>query len=289
MTMLSSAGPGPAHAGPALSIVVPCFDEAEGIDALPSTLLPVAAGLAARYGEIELVFVDDGSRDDTLARLIMLRQTTRLPGITIRLERHATNRGLGAALRTGFQAAAGEIVVTTDSDGTYRFEEIPLLLERLAPDVDIVTASPYHPQGSVSNVPGYRLVLSRGSSLLYRLLVEWDIYCYTALFRAYRREVVKSVPFASDGFLAGTELMVNAMQRGYRVAEYPTTLHSRVQGVSKARLVRTIRAHLRFQARLLAGRMGVTAPAPALPGTEYPKRRTPLPVQTGIAQANKGE
>jgi dolichol-phosphate mannosyltransferase len=279
---------------PALSIVVPCYNEADGIAGLATTLLPVAAGLAARYGATELVFVDDGSRDDTWARLHELRRTTEMPGIEIRLERHKTNRGLGAALRTGFQAAAGAIVVTTDSDATYRFEEIPLLLERMTPGVDIVTASPYHPEGHVANVPGYRLVLSRGSSLLYRVLVRWDVHCYTALFRGYRREVVKTVPFAADGFLAGTELLVNAIQRGYRVAEYPTTQHARVHGVSKAKLVRTIRAHLRFQGSLLAGRLGVGLAGRRSPGAGDHRvragvQRPPLPVTAGMPHSEEGE
>ena len=58
----------------------------------------------------------------------------------------------------------------------------------------------------------------------------------TALFRTYRRKVVENVPFESNGFLAGTELMVNAMRMGYQVAEYPTSLYSRVFGEPKVKL-----------------------------------------------------
>jgi dolichol-phosphate mannosyltransferase len=63
--------------------------------------------------------------------------------------RHAKNLGLGAAIRTGFTNAGGEIIITVDSDGTYKFSEIPAMLDCLEPNVDIVTASPYHPQGKV--------------------------------------------------------------------------------------------------------------------------------------------
>ena len=209
------------------------------------------------HSDVEVIFVDDGSRDGTLAALRQRFGTLKLPGVAVRFEQHIVNRGLGAALRTGFAAANGDVVVTTDSDGTYRFTEIPALLAMLAPDVDIVTASPYHPDGGVDNVPGYRLVLSRGSSVLYRLLVDWRVHTYTALFRAYRREVVKSISFESDGFLGGTELMVNAMLQGYTVVEYPTVLHSRVHGASKAKIARTIKAHLRFQGKIILTKLGL--------------------------------
>ena len=173
------------------------------------------------------------------------------------IERHGRNRGLGAAIRTGLAVAQGDILVTTDSDGTYRFTEIPALLALMTPDVDIVTASPYHPQGGVAGVPAYRLILSRGSSLLYRLLVNWRIHTYTALFRAYRRSAIAHITFQSDGFLAGTELLVKAMLSGARPAELPAVLYSRVHGVSKAKIARTIRAHLGFQWRICLHRLGI--------------------------------
>jgi dolichol-phosphate mannosyltransferase len=236
-----------------LSVVIPCHNEEAAIGGLAADLRAVLATLPQKA--IEVVFVDDGSTDATWRYLSGL--AGELPGAEVRLERHDVNRGLGAALRTGFAAARGDIVVTTDSDSTYRFSEIPSLLERMTPDVDVVTASPYHPAGTVAGVPAYRLVLSRGSSLIYRLLVDPHIYTYTALFRAYRAEVVRSSSFESNGFLAVAEILVNAKLAGYRVAEYPTVLHARVHGASKAKLARTIVAHLRFQLSILARRAGL--------------------------------
>jgi len=237
----------------------------DNVDKLEQEFFPVVAQLAAGMaptddaspGAVEVIFVDDGSTDGTLAALQQRFGALKAPGIVVRFEQHMPNRGLGAALRTGFAAATGELVVTTDSDGTYRFVEIPALLSRLTSGVDIVTASPYHPDGGVENVPGYRLVLSRGSSLMYRVLVDRHIHTYTALFRAYRMEVIKSVPFEADGFLGGTELMVKAMLQGYHVAEYPAVLYSRVNGASKAKIVRTIKAHVRFQTKILLARLGL--------------------------------
>jgi dolichol-phosphate mannosyltransferase len=163
--------------------------------------------------------------------------------------------GLGAAIRTGFSKATGDIVLTVDSDGTYRFCEIPNLLTYLKPGVDVVTASPYHPQGGVVGVPAFRLILSKGSSFLYRVLVNWNVHTYTCLFRAYRAEVVKSIDFQSDGFLAGTEILIHAMLRGYRVVEFPAVLYKRTYGVSKARIIQTILSHLRFQGWVVLHRL----------------------------------
>jgi dolichol-phosphate mannosyltransferase len=177
--------------------------------------------------------------------------------VQVSLLRHERNRGLGAALRSGFRAATGARVVTTDSDGTYRFADIPGLLACLDGGADLATASPYHPAGRVVGVPPARLLLSQAASLLYRLLVDRRIHTYTSLFRAYRRTVLEQVTFASDGFLGGTELLVKARLRGFKVAEYPATLSVRQMGVSKLRLGRTIRAHLQFQARLLLLRLGL--------------------------------
>jgi len=131
------------------------------------------------------------------------------------------------------------------------------LLGHLKKDVAIVTASPYHPKGEIVGVPPFRIFLSRGASLLYRIFLSWKIYTYTALFRAYRREVVDRIPFAADDFLGQTELMVKAMLKGYKVDEFPAALHRRMFGVSKAKLLRTIKSHLGFQARLLLHRLHI--------------------------------
>jgi dolichol-phosphate mannosyltransferase len=243
-----------------LSIIVPCYNEVENIPKIKRELLPVVAELA-KGSSVEIVFVDDGSRDGTWQALNDAFGDGSASQITIRFERHEVNRGLGAAIRTGFAAARGQIAVTTDSDGTYKFSEIPALLSYFTPDIDMVTASPYHPKGGVAGVPRYRLILSQGSSTIYRFLVNWHVHTYTSLFRAYRREVIERVPFESDGYLAGTELLVNGMLMGYQVVEYPAVLHSRVLGTSKAKLARTILAHLKFQTHVLLRRLNL---APSL-------------------------
>jgi dolichol-phosphate mannosyltransferase len=259
-----------------LSIVIPCYNEVENVPKLQEEFLPVALGLAETRS-VEVVFVDDGCTDGTWEALheafgADAQPDARATAIAFRFERHTANRGLGAAMRTGFAAARGETIVITDSDGTYKFSEIPALLSCLAGDIDIVTASPYHPSGGVAGVPAYRLLFSRGCSALYRLLADWRVYTYTSLFRAYRREVIQNVTFESNGFLAGTELMVKGMLMGYRVAEYPAVLYRRAYGESKAKIKRTVLAHLEFQARVLGHRLGLKPMVEGVKGTEIPGR-----------------
>ncbi len=240
-----------------LSIIIPCYNEAENVARMAETLFPVVDALAHTQ-TLELVLVDDGSRDDTLARLQSLADQR----ANVRVVRHEHNRGLGAAMRTGYAHAHGNVLVTTDSDGTYPFTEIPKMLTLLAPDVDIVVASPYHPQGGVEGVPRYRLLLSQGASLLYRVLLKWDVHTYTAMFRAVRREAAHRTPSEATGFLMPAEFLANALLLGYRVAEFPTVLHVRRYGQSKARVARIILAHLRFQMRLIGYRLTGRRPHP---------------------------
>lgn len=229
-----------------LSLIIPAYNEADGVARTSQTLQPVLDHLSSMYA-LELIFVDDGSADSTYDLL----QQHFGHDVRVRVVQHEQNRGLGAAIRTGFSHASGEIIVTTDFDGTYPFSRIADLLALMRDDVDIVTASPYHPAGGVEGVPRYRLLFSYGASLLYRILVNWHIHTWTALFRAYRRSVVETISFESDDFLAGTELLVYAQQAGCRIVEFPTVLHQRTFGQSSIKIARVTWAHLRFQSRIL--------------------------------------
>ena len=203
------------------------------------------------YGSWELVFVDDGSTDDTFEKLSKAFQDW--PNMCI--VQHEQNRGLRAALRTGFQHSKGDVIVVTDSDGTYPFTTIPKMLELLTPDVDIVTSSAYHPQGGVDGVPAYRLLFSKGASILYRILVDWNVHTYTAMYRAYRRSVIEAISTKTEGYLVMAELLVNALLAGYHVAEFPTTLRVRRYGQSKAKIWRITKQHLGFQKEVFIRRL----------------------------------
>lgn len=236
-----------ASSSESLSIVIPCFNESESLGQLAQRLPEVIDKLATRYRQVTVYFVDDGSTDDTLTQL--RSRFGHDPRFVVLV--HPQNRGLGAALKTGFSASSSDVVVTTDADGTYEFGEILGLCARLSPDVDVVTASPYHPEGGVDGVPAYRLILSQGASLVYRLLLEPQLHTYTAMFRAYRRHVLDAVQFSSPGYLSMAEILSEALFAGFVVAEFPTVLHVRKYGQSKAKVAKILRDHLRFQAGIL--------------------------------------
>jgi dolichol-phosphate mannosyltransferase len=245
-----------------VSLIIPCCNEADGIPALEAALTPLIARLSD-LGTVETIFIDDGSTDDTWAVLQQL--ATRLP--EVQLMRHWTNYGLGAALRKGFSHARGDIIVTTDADGTYPFAEIPDLVARLTPETAIVTASPYHPDGGVDGVPPWRLFLSQGASRCYRMVLRGHgtpVHTYTSLFRAYRREVLPYIMPEHEGFLSVAEILVRGTLAGFAIAEYPTVLHARRYGQSKARVFRIMLTHVGFLAGLLTNRVRVRRIAPIL-------------------------
>ncbi len=234
-----------------LSVVVPCYNEEEGLPQLFSQLRQLRRKLGANYG-LDVVFVDDGSVDRTFEVLCGFREDfAKLRGVSVTVCRHSVNRNLGGALKTGLARVKGSLVVTVDADCTYSLLDIPRMLALLDNGTDMVIASPYHPDGESDIRPAYRLFLSRAVSRIYALLTGSRIHTFTAIFRVYRREVVDVVRPRSDGFLAVTEMLVFALRRGFRVRELPATLAVRKYGRSKMKLLSTIAAHFMFMLRLL--------------------------------------
>ena len=229
-----------------LSIIIPCYNEELGIDNLQEKIEPVLKKLKKDW-DLELIFVDDGSTDKTNQLLHEIFGNKNY----VKIIKHKKNMNLGAAMRTGFSNATGDIVATMDSDCTYNPENIFPMLEMLDEDTDIVTASPYHPQGSIGKVPKYRLFLSKSITTIYRALTNSKIYTFTALFRVQKRKVIENISFKSNDFLATAEILIKAMNKGYQVKEYPTTLNVRIFGESKIKLMTVIWSHFKFSLGLL--------------------------------------
>jgi dolichol-phosphate mannosyltransferase len=224
--------------------VVPVFNEESGVAYLAERLAIVKSFWGDR--PLQFVFVDDGSSDATVPALERVFGGD--PECLI--VRHDRNRGIGAAFRTGFQHAAGDIICTIDADCSYGPENLHLLVEALDSNAaDIAVASPYHPEAGVENVPGWRLLLSRGCSLLYRLTMPVKLYTYTSVFRAYRRVVLERVSFEENGFVSAVEILMRAAEQHFRITEVPMTLRARKFGTSKMKVLRTIRQHLALLAR----------------------------------------
>ncbi|MBI4604761.1 MAG: glycosyltransferase, partial [Planctomycetes bacterium] len=193
--------------------------------------------------------------------------------------RHPENRGVAAAILTGIQNAPTEIVCSIDCDCSYD----PNVLESMVPMIgsaDLVTASPYHPQGRVFNVPGWRLFLSKTLSIVYSLLLRHRIYTFTSCCRVYRKSFVERLRLKSAGFLGVAEMLIQTKLLGGRVAEHPATLESRLFGESKMKVARTIFRHLGLIAELCLGRI-----APARPAGGGPPRQDPQAPVSMAAQA----
>lgn len=233
-----------------LSIIVPCYNEEQGIPNLVAQLNPVIEQLKENYN-VELIFVDDGSTDQTNQ---LLHEHFDSKNKT-KIIKHEKNKNLGAAMRTGFAHATGDYIATIDSDCTYSPQLLIPMLQMLDKNTDIVTASPYHPEGKVENVPGYRLFLSKSISSIYRLITKKKIHTFTALFRVQKREVIKNIPFQSDNFLATAEMLIYSLMKGYNVKEFPTTLTVRKFGSSKMKLLQVIRSHQKFVFKLLKSKI----------------------------------
>ena len=223
-------------------ILIAVCNEEESLPELAAKLRKLHAALQPAY-KVEYCFVDDGSTDRTAT----LVQSAAPTGARVSVLFHGTNRGIGAAFRTGVLHTDADIICTIDADCSYP----PSDLDRMITDVaanqtDIVVASPYHPEGGVLNVQRWRLFLSLQCSRLYRIVSPLKLHTYTSMFRAYRGSVARSVQFPSDGFVSTVEILLDAASRGARISEAPLVLSRRTKGRSKLRLGRTIRAHLRL-------------------------------------------
>jgi len=233
-----------------ISIVIPCFNEELILPYLSNTLVGVQAELSREH-DVHFVFVDDGSSDGTWESL----QSIFGGRANCTVIRHEVNRGVAATIMTGIRASETEVVCSMDCDCTYDPHELGPMVALLAPDVDMVTASPYHKLGKVLNVPEWRLFLSRTLSKMYGMVLRHQLATYTACFRVYRRSAVADVPLSRPGFIGVAELLGRLDLGGSRIIEYPTTLEVRILGRSKMKIVKTMAGHIRLIFELIGIRL----------------------------------
>ncbi len=232
-----------------VTIVVPVFNEELALPYLANTLTEVGRDLSDRY-DLRFVFVDDGSTDSTWESL------HRLFGARPQHDfvRHDRNRGVAAAILTGISHARTDIVCSIDCDCTYDPRQLAGMIPLLAEGVDLVTASPYHPEGEVLNVPSWRLSLSKTLSFLYRRVLHNHLWTYTACFRVYRRAAMEKMALRNEGFLGVAEMLGLLDLRGSRIVEYPAVLEVRMLGHSKMKILRTVLGHLGLLGRFAVAR-----------------------------------
>jgi dolichol-phosphate mannosyltransferase len=221
---------------PGLSLVIPAYNEAAVIR---RALLEAERALAQLFDHFEILVVDDGSADDTARVVGRLYSGCH----HVRLVRHAVNRGYGAALRTGFEAAAFDLVAFTDADCQFDLLDLGRMVP-LADEFPIVAGYRVDRKD-----PWRRRFLSRGYNRLARVLLGTRVRDCDCALKVFRREALAELLPASRGFFVNTEMLTRARQRGYAVAEVPVAHRPRLGGASKVSLwevPRTIRTLLRF-------------------------------------------
>jgi polysaccharide deacetylase family protein (PEP-CTERM system associated) len=233
-----------------ITVVVPAYNEELAIPYLANTLEEVRAELERDY-ELHFVFVDDGSTDRTLESLE--RHFGALP--RARILQQPANRGVAEAILAGIRASLTPVVCSIDCDCTYDPRQLADMIPLLGWDVAMVTASPYHREGRVLNVPAWRLSLSRTLSFLYRRVLRNKLATYTACFRVYRRAALQGLQLRNGNFLGVAEMLTRLDLRGARVVEFPAVLEVRMLGYSKMKILRTIRGHLGLLAHVALARL----------------------------------
>lgn len=238
-----------AESRASLSVVVPMFNEAANVAALVQALTSWLSELGATR-RVDFLFVDDGSTDTTRAELERC-----MGGLPARVLVHPHNRGLTAALRTGSEAATGELIGWLDSDLTYTPTLLAALAEACDHGADLALASCYHPHGGVDGVPRWRLLVSKSASLAHRVASGVRLHTFTSMVRVYRRDLLLRCWPARGGFVGVTEVLLRALRQGARAVEVPAVLRRRRAGVSKMRLLRVTRGHIGLLAANVFGRL----------------------------------
>ncbi|MCS6800898.1 MAG: glycosyltransferase family 2 protein [Chloroflexota bacterium] len=204
---------------PTVSVIIPALNEAEN---LPYVLRDIPTEEVD-----EVILVDGHSTDDTVAvaRAIM-------PDIRV-IEQ--PGKGKGDALRAGFEAATGDIVVAIDADGSTDPREIPVFVGALLAGADYVKGSRFLQGGGTADMPLYRQQGNWGLTMLVRLLFggKYTDLCYG--YNAFWRRVLPLLALDADGFEIETLMNIRALRAGLKVAEVPSFEAPRIHGEGRLR------------------------------------------------------
>jgi glycosyltransferase involved in cell wall biosynthesis len=197
----------------------------------------------------EIILVDGDSTDRTVEVAKMLRPDIRIV--------HQIGRGKGAALRTGFMAATGDIIVMLDADGSTDPREIPAFVHTLESGADFAKGSRFLPGGGTEDMPLFRQLGNWGFVALVRLLFggHYTDLCYG--YNAFWAYALPHLQLGCDGFEIETIMNIRALRAGLSVVEVPSFEHPRVFGVGHLRTFpdgwRVLKAIFRERA---AGQLG---------------------------------
>jgi glycosyltransferase involved in cell wall biosynthesis len=202
-----------------LTVVIPAYNEVAGIAGIVERLLAMRPALAALGTGLELIVVDDGSRDGTADAVAAYPE--------VRLVRHRSNYGYGAALKTGFAQARGTWLGFLDADGTYPPEHFPALLEAgRRSQADLVIAS--RMAGTESQMPASRRVGNIFFATLVSLIGNYPISDSASGMRLIRRDVLARLYPLPDGLNFTPVMSTRAVHENLRMVEVPIPYAERV-------------------------------------------------------------
>lgn len=210
------------------SVVIPAYNEEGGIVEIVNRVLGVRDDLRqVGIQELELLVVDDGSSDRTA------EIAGQIAGVT--LVQHPVNKGYGAALKTGFSQARGDLIGFLDADGTYPPEYFPQLCQEVMNGSDLVVGS--RRSGAATQMPPMRRLGNFIWSNLLTLLGNHRVYDPASGMRVFKREVLERIYPLPDGLNLTPVMSTRAVHEQIKVTEIPVPYSERV-GRSKLSVVR---------------------------------------------------
>jgi glycosyltransferase involved in cell wall biosynthesis len=206
---------------------VPVYNEADNIK-------PFLQDLEATLAEAhETLIVYDFPEDTTLPAIAALQP----PCPHLRLVHNTLGKGVLNALKAGFQASKGDVVVVMMADRSDEAKDVAEMARLVREGADVVAGSRYVRGGKQEGGPLVKRTLSRLAGMSLHYLAGLPVRDATNNFRAYSRRVVDEIPIEGQAsFALALELTLKAHWRGWRVAEVPTTWHNRSAGQSRFRL-----------------------------------------------------
>jgi glycosyltransferase involved in cell wall biosynthesis len=207
--------------GRGVSVVLPAYNEEAVIE---QTVRHVAEVLRGLVDDFEVVVTNDGSRDRTGEVLARLRAD---PDLRLRVVTHERNRGYGAALASGFDAARKALIFMTDGDKQFDVAEVADFLPLLDQGADLAIGWRRRRAD-----PPMRLVNAWGWKLLVNTLFGYTARDVDCAFKLFRREVWESITVRSRGATFSAEFLVKARRLGFRVVELPVSHFPRTAGAA---------------------------------------------------------
>ena len=208
---------------PTLSVVIPCFNEVQTIEQV------VDAVERSPIDEIEIICVDDGSTDGTVD---VLRD--KIEPRVARVIYHEQNRGKGAALRSGFAVATGDIVIVQDADLEYDPQDFEKVIEPiLSGRADVVFGSRFMGGASVRVLYYWHYLGNRALTTLSNMLTNINLTDMETCYKAFRREVIQQIEIEEDRFGFEPEITAKVSKMSCRIYEVGISYSGRTYAEGK--------------------------------------------------------